>query len=78
MVAMVAAQENSCRYCYGLNRVVLKIVGYAEAFIDPLERDMRVAELDEKQCAVLAFCRNLVRSRPRPARSEAEALIKLG
>jgi alkylhydroperoxidase family enzyme len=78
MVAMVVAQENSCRYCYGLNRAVLKIVGYSETFIDDVERNMRVAELDEKERAVLAFCRNLARSRPRPARSEAEALIKLG
>ena len=78
IVAMVVAQENSCRYCYGINRAVLKIVGYSEAFIEGVERDMRVAELDEKERAVLAFCRNLARSRPRPARSEAEALIKLG
>jgi hypothetical protein len=39
---------------------------------------MRVAELDEKESAILAFCRNLARSRPRPARADAEALIKLG
>ena len=78
MVAMVVAQENSCRYCYGLNRALLKILGYSEAFIDGVERNMRVAELDDKESAVLAFCRNLARSRPRPARSEAEALIKLG
>ena len=78
MVAMVVAQENSCRYCYGLNRALLKILGYSEAFIDGVERNMRVAELDEREHAVLAFCRNLARSRPRPARSEAEALINLG
>ena len=78
MVAMVVAQENACRYCYGINRSVLKIVGYSESFIDAVERDVRVAELDDKERAVLAFCRKLARSRPRPERAEAEALVRLG
>ena len=78
VVAMVVAQENSCRYCYGKNRAVLKILGRSEAFIDGIERDLRVAELDEREGALLAFCRNLARSRPRPARAEREALMRLG
>ena len=78
VVAMVVAQENSCRYCYGKNRAVLKILGRSEAFIDGVERDLRVAELDEREGALLAFCRNLARSRPRPARAEREPLIQLG
>ena len=78
LVAMVVAQENACRYCYGLNRALLKILGHDDAFIDGVERDLRVAELDEKERAVLAFCRNLARSRPRPARAEAERLVALG
>jgi len=78
MVAMVVAQENACRYCYGINRSVLKISGYSEAFIDAIERDVRVAELDDKESAVLAFSRRLARARPRPLRAEAEHLIGLG
>ena len=78
LVAMVVAQENACRYCYGLNRALLKILGHSDAFIDGVERDLRLAELDEKERAVLAFCRNLARSRPRPARAEAERLVALG
>jgi alkylhydroperoxidase family enzyme len=78
MVSMVVAQENSCRYCYGINRSILKIVGYSEAFIDALEREVRVAELAERESAVLAFCRRLARSRPRPLRAEAEHLMSLG
>ena len=39
---------------------------------------LRLAELDSKEQAVLAFCRNLARSRPRPARAEAERLVALG
>lgn len=75
---MVVAQENACRYCYGKNRALLKVFGHSEAFIDSVERGVRVAELDEKDSAVLAFSRNLARSRPRPARAQFEALVQLG
>lgn len=78
MTAMVVAQENACRYCYGLNRAVLKISGYSDSFIDGIEREVRLAELDERESAVLAFCRRLARARPRPPRAEADALIALG
>jgi alkylhydroperoxidase family enzyme len=76
--AMVTAQENSCRYCYGANRAFLKILGYSESFISRLERDAHVAELDDRERGFIAFCRNLARSRPRPAKAERDALIKLG
>ncbi len=78
LVAMVVAQENACRYCYGLNRALLKILGHTDAFIDAIERNLRVAELDERDGAVLALCRKLARSRPRPALAEAQALVALG
>ncbi|HYM33082.1 MAG TPA: hypothetical protein VEU47_17410 [Candidatus Cybelea sp.] len=76
--AMVTAQENSCRYCYGANRAYLKILGYSESLISRIERDVQVAELDEKERGFIAFCRNLARSRPRPARADRDRLIALG
>jgi alkylhydroperoxidase family enzyme len=76
--ALVTAQENSCRYCYGASRAYLKILGYPESFISRIERDLHVAELNEMERACIAFCRNLARSRPRPAKADREALIRLG
>lgn len=76
--AMVTAQENACRYCYGANRAYMKILGYSESFISRIERDLHLAELDDKERGFIAFCRNLARSRPRPARAEREALAALG
>jgi len=76
--SLVTAQENSCRYCYGANRAFMKILGYSESFISRIERDAHVAELDDKERAFIAFCRNLARSRPRPAREERDKLIRLG
>ena len=75
---MVTAQENSCRYCYGANRAYMKILGYSEGFIGRIERDMHVAELDNKERAFIAFCRSLARSRPRPAKADRDALIAAG
>lgn len=76
--ALVTAQENACRYCYGANRALLKIFGWSESFVGRLEREATLAELDEKGRAFIAFCRSLARSRPRPMKAECDALVALG
>src|SRR5258708_591605 len=76
--ALVTAQENSCRYCYGANRAYMKILGYSESFISRIEQDATFAELDAKEHAFISFCRSLARSRPRPAKADYEALVALG
>lgn len=78
MGAMVAAQEDACRYCYGALRASMKMLGWSEATISRIERDVRIAELDAKEQAFVSFCRKLARSRPRPAHRDREALIALG
>ncbi len=75
---LVTAQENSCRYCYGANRAYMKVLGYSESFIQRVERDVQMAELDDKERAYIAFCRSLARSRPRPAAAQRAALLKVG
>lgn len=76
--ALVTAQENACRYCYGSNRAYMKMLGYSEDFIRRIERDMHMAELDEKERVAIAFCRDLARSRPRPSRAASDRLMALG
>src|SRR6185436_12745163 len=76
--ALVTAQENSCRYCYGANRAYMKILGYSEAFIRRIEQDATLAELDDKERAFISFCRSLARSRPRPMKADYDALVALG
>jgi alkylhydroperoxidase family enzyme len=76
--SLVTAQENSCRYCYGANRAYMKILGYSESFITRLERDVQMAELEERESACIDFYRNLARSRPRPPRQERDKLVGLG
>ncbi|MBI4083171.1 MAG: hypothetical protein HY423_11230 [Candidatus Lambdaproteobacteria bacterium] len=75
---LVTAQENECRYCYGAAKAAMRMLGYSDRLIGRIEREVEVAELDEKERAFIAFCRNLARSKPRPARAEREALIAMG
>src|SRR5258708_1100553 len=76
--ALVTAQENSCRYCYGANRAYMKILGYSESFISRIQQDATFAELDAKEHAFISFFLSLARSRPRPAKADYEALVALG
>ena len=78
VAALVTSQENACRYCYGANRAYMKMLGYPESYIRRIEQDVHLAELDERERALVAFCRNLARSRPRPARAELDGLLRLG
>ena len=76
--ALVTAQENACRYCYGVARSQMRLFGYSEKMISNIEREMQLAELDEKDHSFIQFCRNLARSNPRPAKADRDNLIRLG
>jgi len=76
LVALVVSQENSCRYCYGVQRAVFKIFGYRDAYLDALERDAQVSELTPAARAALDFARRLTRANPRPGGAEFEALVR--
>ncbi|MDH3648622.1 MAG: hypothetical protein OEQ53_03010 [Saprospiraceae bacterium] len=76
--ALVTAQENACRYCYGVARSQLRLFGYSEKMISNIEREMQMADLDEKERAFVQFSRNLSRSNPRPPKADRDKLIRLG
>lgn len=78
LVALVVSQDNSCRYCYGVQRAVLKIHGYRDDYIDRLVRDFQVAELSAAERAALDFARRLSRADPLPAPAEFRALVDAG
>jgi len=75
---LVTSQENSCRYCYGVSRAKMQLLGYSDALITRIERDAQLAELDPRERAFIAFCRNLARSNPRPSRATREELVAIG
>ncbi len=75
---LVAAQENSCRYCYGVARSWMRLWGYSEKMISNIERNAQLAEMDEKERAFIRFSRNLSRSNPKPPKNDRDELIRLG
>ena len=72
----VASQENACRYCYGMARAIMKIVGFKEKQIQDLEHEASLADGLTRQ--VVEFARKLARSNPSPARRDQEALVAAG
>lgn len=78
IATLVCAQENACRYCFGVARSQMKLFGYSEKLITKIEKGLHLAELDEKERTFIQFCRNLSRSSPRPPKKERDKLIELG
>src|SRR5262245_54230470 len=74
LIALVVSQDNSCRYCYGVTRTVLKVLGYRDEQFDRIERDVHVAELSPSDRAALQFARKLTRANPRLTPADREAL----
>ncbi len=78
LVSLVVSQDNSCRYCYGVQRAVLRIHGYTDPQIDRLVRDAHVGELTATERAAVDFARRLSRGDPRPGRDEIARLAEAG
>jgi len=78
LVALVVSQDNSCRYCFGAQRAVMRMLGYREAYVARLERDSHLAELSDAEQAALDFARRVSRADPRPSRAEVERLGRAG
>ena len=76
--ALVTAQENACRFCYGIARAQMRLLGYSEKMITSIEREMHLAELDDRERTFVRFCRDLSRANPRPPRADCDRLIQQG
>jgi uncharacterized peroxidase-related enzyme len=78
LAAFVTAQENACRYCYGVARTRLRMLGFTEEMVDRVERSAQLAEADPEERELVRFCRNLARSKPRPSREAKKTLETVG
>lgn len=77
-ISLVVSQDNSCRYCYGTQRFLLKALGYDERRIRELERDLYINGMTPRDKLALDFVRQVSRCNPRPSRAEVEALRRAG
>jgi uncharacterized peroxidase-related enzyme len=78
LAVLVTSQENACRYCYGVARTRLRMLGFTEAMVDQVERRAQLAEGDDRERELVRFCRDLARSKPRPAKKAREAMASVG
>ncbi len=78
LTAFVVSQDQSCRYCYGMTRTALKILGYGDQFIERLERDVQLADLSPGEQHALEFARKVSKANPRPGPSDIAGLRDAG
>lgn len=78
LIALVVSRDNSCRYCYGIQRAVLRILGYRDASLDRLERALDIDTLGPHERSALEFARKVSNVNPRPSGQDLLALEQKG
>ncbi len=78
LIFLVVSQDNSCRFCYGSQRSLLRIQGFDEERIQRLEDMSFTAEDDPRERLALDFARQVSRANPPPAAAEKHALREAG
>jgi alkylhydroperoxidase family enzyme len=77
-IALVVSRDNSCRYCYGVIRTILHVLGYRDEAIDRIEHDVHLAAISPAEQAAIAFTHKISRADPRPDAADMAALARAG
>ncbi|HEV8647379.1 MAG TPA: carboxymuconolactone decarboxylase family protein [Burkholderiales bacterium] len=78
LIALVVSQENSCRYCYAVTRMQLRMLGMSEERMQQLEQRLASGDLDPKAAAAVRFARRMSRSTPLVTPEDLEPLRAAG
>ena len=78
LLHLVVSQDNSCRYCYGVARTMLRISGRSDDEVSRLETNLVSAEASPAERAALEYARLVSRANPRPGPNEESALRTAG
>lgn len=78
IVSMAVSQEASCRYCYAVSRMLLRMQGMGESQVRKLEQQLNVATGDRRLDAAITFARRMSRSDPLVGRADKERLLATG
>jgi len=78
MAAFTVSQDSSCRFCFGVQQALFRILGYSEEQIARLELDAHAAGLSAAEEAAVQLARRISRADPRPARADLHALVAAG
>lgn len=78
LIALVVSQEHSCRYCYAVTRMQLRILGMSEERMLQLEQRLASGDLEPKAAAAVRFARRMSRSTPLVTPQDLEPLRAAG
>jgi alkylhydroperoxidase family enzyme len=77
LIGLVVAEDNSCRFCYAMQRTMMRLEGFSTARIRELEEQRFTARLDPKPTLALEFARHISRADSR-RRDDPERLRAAG
>ena len=78
LAILVVSQDNSCRFCFAAQRILLRVQGISRRRVARLEQDLLTAELNPRERAALDFARRVSRSNPLPSLGDQKALRDAG
>jgi AhpD family alkylhydroperoxidase len=78
LVSMVVSQDNSCRYCFAISHLLLRVQGMSDARIAELQARLAQGAGDPRTAAAVAFARRLSRSQPLVGTEDQRRLREAG
>jgi AhpD family alkylhydroperoxidase len=78
LIGLVVSRDNSCRYCYGATRTLLKLHGHRDDEIDRIERELHRSTLSRQEQIALDFARKVSHANPRATTLDRDALAQAG
>jgi len=78
IVGLVVSQDNSCRFCYATQRMLMRLQGLSEARIQQLEGDLLKAQFAPREKLALDFARLISRASSLACGSDKDRLQDAG
>lgn len=75
---LVVSQDNSCRFCFGVQRAFLRVLGMSEKRINRLEQDLLTGDFTARERAALDFARRISQSKPLTNTNDIRAMRENG
>jgi len=78
LLYLTVSRDNSCRFCYGASRMLMRMGGMSDAQISKVELDVETGRLDQATRLALDYARRISRSNPPPGVADRHALVNAG
>lgn len=75
---LIVSQDNSCRFCFGVQRAFLRVLGMSEKRIARMEQDLLTDDFSPRERAALDFARRVSQSKPLVGKSDLIPLTENG